>query len=383
MVGPMILRLMCLGIVSLLSACAGPSDGPSTRNILNATLPNSNSKIEVVDLEDAPLALMSYEAEPASLADPGLSALRSRGVTNARLRPGDVIEVKIFDTGEDAILSAASSSSLDLGRFTVDDRGFVSLPYVGKQRVVESTPEALEGRIVNALRGSAVNPQAVVTVVEKPSSEVVVTGAVSSPGKFPLTTSRERVLDVIALAGGASEKPGQTSVTLVRGSSRASARLDRIMAEDAQNVYVFPGDRILVETDSPSFMAFGAFKSVGEFPFEKDKLTLAQALGRAGGLLDDRADARNLYVFRANALQPAIPDFKTPGTGPKVLVTQPKPVIYRVNLKDVSNYIVMQQFKMQDGDMIYATNAALADFGKLFAIFQKSVPTAAAPQPQL
>jgi polysaccharide export outer membrane protein len=377
----MILRLFLLLIAVSLSACGTPADGPSARNIENATLPNSNTKIQIVDLEDALPTLLSYDQVDEQSSGPGLSPLRSRGASTERLRPGDVIEVKIFDTGEETILSTASSSSLDLGRFTVSDSGFVSLPYVGRQRVIESTPQALEGRIVNALKGSSVNPQAVVTVVEKPSSEVVVNGSVRSPGQFPLSTSRERILDVLARAGGASEKPGLTSVTLIRGGQRATARLDRIMAQESQNVYVFPGDRIQVETDAPSFMAFGAFKSVGEFQFEKDKLTLAQALGRAGGLLDDRADARKLYVFRPNAYYTPKPKVASVG-GPTTLVGSPKPIIYRVNLRDVTNYALMQQFKMKNGDILYAGNAALVDFAKLFTVFEKSVPTAAAPQPQ-
>ncbi|TXI01726.1 MAG: polysaccharide export protein, partial [Rhizobium sp.] len=50
-------------------------------------------------------------------------------------------------------------------------------------------------------------------------------------------------------------------------------------------------------------------------------------------------------------------------------------------LKDVSNFVRMQQFKMQDGDTIYASNAGLVDAAKLLTVYQKSVPTAAAPLP--
>jgi polysaccharide export outer membrane protein len=56
-------------------------------------------------------------------------------------------------------------------------------------------------------------------------------------------------------------------------------------------------------------------------------------------------------------------------------------VIYRVNLRDVANFALMQQFKMQNGDMLYASNAGLVDVAKLLTVFQKSAPTAAAPLP--
>jgi polysaccharide biosynthesis/export protein len=36
---------------------------------------------------------------------------------------------------------------------------------------------------------------------------------------------------------------------------------------------------------------------------------------------------------------------------------------------------------MADGDMLYAANAGMVDFAKLFTIYQKSAPSAAAPLP--
>jgi polysaccharide export outer membrane protein len=373
-------KLVPIAFLAFLGACASPSDGPSAINIQNASLPNSNEKIPVVNLADAPLGIMGATTTSYAANDAGLSGFRSGGYVDSRLRRGDVIDVTIFDTGEEGILSTTNSKTLNLGRFTVDEGGFVTLPFVGRQRVLESSPEALQSRIVAGLKGSAVNPQAVVTVVEKPANNITVNGGVRSPGRFPLTARKERVLDAIALAGGASGAPGGTTVTLVRGKQRASTQLDRIMAEDRQNVYLLPDDQLILEGDAPSFMALGAFKSAGEFEFEKGKLTLAQALGRAGGLLDDRADARNFYVFRNQAVY-SDAAFTKAGKNPGMPFVTSKPVIYRVNLRDVSSFALMQQFQVQDGDILYASNAGLVDAAKLITVFQKSVATAAAPQP--
>ncbi len=373
-------KLVLITLLVVLSACASPSDGPSARNIRSASLPNSNEKIPVVELADAPFGITGTTMSSYAASDPGLSGFRSGGYVGSRLRRGDVIDVTILDSGEEGILSTTNSKTLNLGRFTVDEGGSVTLPFVGKQRVLESSPEALQTRIIGGLRGSAVNPQAVVSVVERPTSGVTVNGSVRSPGRFPLTARKERVLDAIALAGGASGAPGGTTVTLIRGKQRASAQLDRVMAEDRQNVYLLPDDQLLLEGDAPSFMALGAFKSVGEFEFEKDKLTLAQALGRAGGLLDDRADARNFYVFRNQAVHSG-GAFASAGKNPGTPLVISNPVIYRVNLRDVANFALMQQFHVQDGDILYASNAGLVDVAKLLTVFQKSVPTAAAPPP--
>ncbi|KAA1177361.1 polysaccharide export protein [Rhizobium tropici] len=363
----------------VLSACARPSDGPSALNIRNARMPDTQRKIPVVPLSEAPMGAQLVAPSYAP-TDQGLARLRSGGNSNARLRPGDVFDVTVLDTGEDGLLSATQSKSLNLGRFTVDSKGFVTMPYVGKQKVSGSTPEGLQSQIVTALKGSSVNPQAVVTVVDQPSSAVTVDGKVRSAGRFPLTARKERVLDVLALAGGASSAPSNTTVTLTRGSQRATAPLDRILQDDKQNVYLLPGDQVFVEGASQTFTALGAFKSVGEFPLEPGQTTLAQALARAGGLLDDRADSRNFYLFRNQKIYSQVASSLAKSASAPTVVSV-KPVIYSVNLKQVSNFVLMQQFKMQDGDTIYASNADMVDAAKLLTVYQKSVPTAAAPLP--
>ncbi len=363
--------------VAVLSACAAPSDGPAAGRFYDATDPQTGQKIPVVRLANAPMEPFNVAPLGYSAADPGLSVLRSTGFADSRLRRGDVIEVTILDTGEEGMFSSTQSKTLNLGRFTVDSAGTVTLPFVGKQRVLESSPEALQARIASGLKGSAVNPQAVVSVVDKPTTGFTVNGDVRAAGRFPLTARKERVLDAIALAGGASSA---ATVTVIRGKQKASAPLERVINEDRQNIYLLPEDQVYIGKDAPSFTAFGAFKSVGEFEFEPGKLTLMQAFSRAGGLLDDRADASNFYVVRNQPVYSqvaAVNAAKNPGTA--VMTT--KPAIYRVDMKDVANLSLMQRFKMADGDILYASNSGLVDFAKLFTIYQKSAPTAAAPLP--
>ena len=152
------------------------------------------------------------------------------------------------------------------------------------------------------------------------------------------------------------------------------------MREDRQNIRLSPDDQIMIDGDAASYTALGAFKSAGEFQFEAGKLTLAQAVGRAGGLLDDRADARNVYVFRNEIIQ--VPSAAASGAkGPVATATTMRPVIYHVNMRDASSIALMQLFQMQKGDVLYASNAPLVDSAKLLTVFQKSVPTAAAPLP--
>ena len=57
---------------------------------------------------------------------------------------------------------------------------------------------------MNALAHKAIEPQAVVTITHNLSNTVTVDGAVSRSDRIPLTTKGDRILDVIAAAGGCS-----------------------------------------------------------------------------------------------------------------------------------------------------------------------------------
>lgn len=368
--------LLCLA----LAACARPSDGPSPSSFYDAKDPATGQDIPVVRLTQANLPVGDAAPLAYNPADPGLSIFRSGGSNDVRLRRGDVLEVTIFDTGEEGLFSSANSKTLPLGRFTVDANGNVPLPFVGKQRVLDSSPDALQSRIVDGLKGSAVNPQAVVTVVERPGNAVTVGGNVRAPGRIPLSARKEKLSDGIALAGGALSNPASATVTLIRGSRKASAPLSRVLNEDSQNVYLLPDDQIFVQDTAPSFTAMGAFKSTGEFRFEPGGLTLAQALGRAGGLLDDRADASQLYLLRNQTTYTTAPS-SVGKTLPATVSVSSKPVIYRADIKEISNLALMQKFQMANGDILYAGNSGLVDFAKLFNVYQKSPNLPAASPP--
>jgi polysaccharide export outer membrane protein len=56
--------------------------------------------------------------------------------------------------------------------------------------------------IVNNLKPRAIEPQAVVALVDQRASSVSVLGEVNTPTRFPANASGERLLDAIARAGG-------------------------------------------------------------------------------------------------------------------------------------------------------------------------------------
>ena len=108
-----------------------------------------------------------------------------------------------------------------------------------------------------------------------------------------------------------------------------------------------------------SFTVLGAANRNDEIRFEAMGITLAQALGRVGGLQDGRANPRGVFLFRWE--DPAVPG------GERV------PVIYSFDLKDPAVYFLAQRFRMSDKDLIYVTNSPVAELQRFVGIVSQTL----------
>jgi polysaccharide biosynthesis/export protein len=117
-----------------------------------------------------------------------------------------------------------------------------------------------------------------------------------------------------------------------------------------------------------SFTVLGATGKNEEVNFEAQGITLAQALARAGGLQDVRADARAVFIFRFEDRKAL--NWPKP---PKVTPEGKVPVIYQVNLKDPANFFMAQNFPVDNKDVLYVSNAPAAEFQKFLNMVASSV----------
>ena len=99
-----------------------------------------------------------------------------------------------------------------------------------------------------------------------------------------------------------------------------------------------------------------------------------QALGRVAGLQDSRANVKGVFVFRLEdpgVLDPAIRETARLTPDGKV------PVIYRINMKDPSTFFIAQSFPIRNRDVLYVSNAPLADIQKFVnVIYSTFLPVA-------
>ena len=234
------LALCCAGCSSIM-----PASGPQSHEVQTAQH----------DLVPAslPYALVRLSPEVVRVLGrytPRLSsAFADRTPPKAfRFGIGDIVSVTIFEAAAGGLFT--SDTGVRAGNFVtipnqaVDENGNIAVPYAGEIPAKGRTPVEIQNVIVDRLKARALEPQVVVALATQNTSLVSVLGDVRSAGRFPASPSGERILDLIARAGGPGVQGYDMWVSLERKGHRASVPFGALMYEPANNIYVLPNDVI-------------------------------------------------------------------------------------------------------------------------------------------
>jgi polysaccharide biosynthesis/export protein len=260
----------------------------------------------------------------------------------------------------------------------VDVNGNISIPYGGTIRAQGRTQVEIQRAIVDALKDRAIEPQAIVSLVQPQSSLITVAGDVRAPARVPANPAGERVLDIVARAGGPASPPHDEWILLERNGRRAMAPFGALVHEPVNNVYVSANDSIYLLRLPQTFLAFGALGQVfggqgagGQIPFDAWRLSLAEAVARTGGLGDSLADPAAIFLYRGESREVAerLGIDCSPFAGPVI------PVIYNFNFRDPAGYFLATKFEMRNKDVIYVSNATSVEATKFLNYLRTIVGT--------
>ena len=373
--------LVCLA----LAGCEGlPRSGPDHKAIASQALvydkgDGSKPSLNYALFDLTPRVLSYFPQQKQQTFTRGFGAGR-RGAPTLPLGVGDVVEVTLFESSAGGLFIPAEAGSrpgnfISLPQQMVNSDGTITIPYAGRLVAAGRTTAQVQSDIIARLKDRAIEPQVVINLVRSRSSEIAVLGDVNSPNKLELNPGGERVLDVLSRAGGISSPNRETTITLQRNGATATVPFDLLLSTPRENIYVYPGDVVFANRDRRTFLAFGASGLNGRVDFEDSDLTLAEAVAKAGGLLDSRADPGQVFLYRL------VPPETVTGLGVPVTAKSGKgfPVIIRVNMRDPSTYFLAQQFPMADKDIIYVSNADSVEVIKFLNIINSVTSGTAGP----
>jgi len=361
--------LTCV-VALTLTRCAGvPSAGPTSAEVVaNDSQATAITGYVVVDVDARVAAILERRRAPT------LSAMfkNRRRPPDVRIGTGDVVAVTIWEAASGGLFSSASIDRVSPGSRTaaipeqvVAQDGTIQVPYAGRLKIAGLRLAEAEALVVKSLTGKAIEPQAVVTINRNRNNTVTVTGEVTNGMLAPVSVKGDRVLDVIAAAGGIRAPAHESFVRLTRADKTASIPFNALLADSRENVFVQPGDVLTVVREPQRFTAFGGTGRNELIPFDAAGMTLEQALARAGGLLDQRADATGVFLLRfepASLVSELLPDRADQ------IQTSIVPVVYRLNLRNVNSYFMARTFAMRDKDILYVANAPLTEVQKFLSV---------------
>lgn len=367
--------LSALGALTLAGCSSLPDSGPSASDVGSRQVDaNQIPRYTVVNIDGSTIDALrrrGFGSFYSQFGDRKISAESVIGV-------GDAVTVTIWEAGPGGLFSPSASqttavvnavstgaNSASIPEQIVGRDGGITVPYAGRVHVAGKTTRAVQNVIEQALEGKAIQPQVLVNVTKAVSSSVNVNGEVVSGARVPLSVKGDRVLDVIAEAGGVHYPVNEDFVELSRGSKTARIPLITIVNNPHENIYLHPDDSLTIVHDPQTFIAYGALGQNAEIPFQADGITLAQALSKAGGLLDSRSDMRGVFIFRyelgsvARRLDP----------NNSLVEGRPlTPVVYRLNLSDPNSLFMEQSFRIANRDVIYVSNSPSTELQKVFGI---------------
>lgn len=233
--------------------------------------------------------------------------------------------------------------------------GRISIPYAGRIAVADRTPSEVQHSIEQKLGPRALDPQALVVVKRSAANSVSVAGEVIGGARVPLSPGGDRLLQVIAAAGGAKASVHETFVRLSRDGVTATVPLATLVADSGQDIFAEPGDVLTLVKRPQTFSVFGATGKNAAITFTSDRLSLTEALAKAGGLLDDRADPRAVFLFRYEPLGLVQALGQPIATGAR---DGRSPIVYRLDLMEANSYLLARRFPVRDKDIIFVADAA-------------------------
>lgn len=356
-----------------LVACTLPSAGPTYSDIKEQSVDQSGpapvSNYAVVDIDGRVNGVLDQEERDTPLRRFG----DIRPPPSAVIGVGDVVAITIWEAASGGLFSnlptsqsvAGGSRGVPLPDQMVGSNGTITVPFAGNIRAAGLTPVAVQQKIVDALNEKTSDPQAVVTIAKNVSRAVSVTGEVIAGSRVQLSPQGDRILDVIAQAGGIRAPVFEMYVQLTRGSTTVRFPMSSIVLHPRENIFVWPGDTLTLTRTPRTFTAFGAVGNNSLISIDQDDLTLEIAMAKAGGLQDYRSDPRGVFLMRmepANIVGQLAPQYPIP-VGQKLV-----PVIFRLDMQKPGSFFAAKEFPVKDKDILYVSNAPLTNVQKFLGI---------------
>jgi polysaccharide export outer membrane protein len=283
----------------------------------------------------------------------------STGSNAQVIRPGDTLNIVIWDSALDSLLMAPGQRSADLRGMRVSESGTIFVPYVGKIRVADRTPDGARTLLQRQIDTIVPGAQVQLSMDEGRVNSIDVVSGVRAPGNILMPDQNFSVLSAISAAGGVNSGLVNPHVKLLRGQQTYRTSAERLFADPSLDTRLIGGDRIIVEADSRYFLSLGAAGTESQHVFNRDRVSALDALSIIGGVNDSRANPKGVLILReyqASALSAG-------QRGPRQ-----QRVVFTIDLTTSDGLFSARNFFLNSGDLVLATESPISSARVIFGI---------------
>jgi polysaccharide export outer membrane protein len=262
---------------------------------------------------------------------------------------GDVLQIIVWDHPELTIPAGSFRDAQTSGQQIGED-GYIYYPYIGMVKAAGTNVAALRDTLTEKLSTYIQDPQLDVRVVGFRSKRVYVVGEVTSPGVLPLNDLPLTIADAISLSGGLTDEAHKSGVNVSRDGQVYEIDLKALYdhADATQNLMLKHGDIVnVLDRSRQKVFVMGEVRRAGSVEIDNGHLTLAAAIGEAGGVNQISADASGIYVVR--------------GTD------RDKPEIFQLDARYATGMLLAERFDLQAQDVIFVDTAGISQWNRVIS----------------
>ena len=168
-----------------------------------------------------------------------LAVFATKGFSQAALRPGDTIEIRLAGVPSEEIQAVSAA-------YTIDESGMLNLPYINTVKVGGLLPNQAQVAIEQKFKAEEIYTHPTITItIQNTSRFVNVGGSVRSPGRIPYTPDLT-LMSTINASGGFNDFADQKKVRYIHANKVEIVDVRKIRKDPALDPKVYPGDQIEV-----------------------------------------------------------------------------------------------------------------------------------------
>jgi len=250
------------------------------------------------DNKDIPLLDKGVKVEHMTTALP-------EQIDEYRIGPNDILNILVLDHEE---FSSARDFNRGIVGTVVKKDGNIYVPIIGKIKASDYTIEEFHKIYRDKLATFIKDPQLTVDVLKYESQKFYVLGEVNSPGAFPVDGDTT-LLEALGMAKGVLPEGNLERAYVIRDRSLLPINLADILlrGDTSRNIYMKDKDLVYVPSSADQTVyVLGEVPKPGSIQIKSSRLSLAQALAEAGGILPKEADKSNIKLIRGSWQKPTI-----------------------------------------------------------------------------